>query len=118
MATKPAHSVEELQEITVGEGGEDISVLGGVLQIVGKVLGAIVQTIADIFDFDTPQIASNEFFTDNNFIGFDNELGELVAVKDAAAPVDFKISPEKIAAEIIAAEKNNYEVKNYVPECH
>lgn len=129
LSTKPAHSLEELQEVNVDEGGADISVSDGVISFVQKVLGAVfgsvVDVIADIFQSfksgsEEIQLAANELFEDKNFIGdFFNvdELGELVAVKDAAqAPVEtspFKISSELIAAEIVSAEKNNSEVNHY-----
>ena len=127
LSTKPAHSLEELKEVNVDEGGADISVIDGVISFISKVLGTIVETVAEVFDFDIEtddnekiQLATNEFFDDKNFIGdFFNvdTLNEIVAVKDAADVfIDtspFKVSSESITAEIISAEKNNYEVIKY-----
>ena len=48
VATKPAHSAEELQEVEVDEGGTDISVANGIIEIAAKVLGAVIETIEDI----------------------------------------------------------------------
>ncbi len=138
VATKPAHSVDELTEVEVDENGADISVADGVLGIVGKVMGAFIEAVEDfidcaksdsvslaevvsqnLFEGKTAEIASlfdDEFFNVDEFFNLD-EFEEIIAMNQSAANYadtpNSQINAEIINAENISSEKINSEVITY-----
>lgn len=110
--------------------GEDDGegIIGFVGKLIGKVLGSIVEMLADIFDNhegynkNIRLAAKEELFDDKNFIDCGDflnfvTLSEFVAFnREATSPIEsspFQINSEIITAEIITAEKNNSKVVAY-----